>query len=79
MRDRRWRPGAFPVSGQVLSHRAAFPALRHRGDFSSPWAFIYREFLADGIPILLPILGFLGLLTLGLFYEIKKGALDWER
>jgi NADH-quinone oxidoreductase subunit A len=47
--------------------------------FLLPWAFIYREFLADGIAILLPILGFLGLLTLGLFYEIKKGALDWER
>ena len=47
--------------------------------FLLPWAFIYREFLADRIPILAPILVFLGLLTLGLVYELKKGALDWER
>jgi NADH-quinone oxidoreductase subunit A len=47
--------------------------------FLLPWAFIYREFLADHISILAPILVFLGLLALGLIYEIKKGALDWER
>lgn len=44
-----------------------------------PWTFIYREFLASGIAILGPILFFLGVLVLGLFYEIKKGALEWER
>ena len=47
--------------------------------FLLPWAFIYREFLAGRIPILAPILVFLGLLMFGLLYEIKKGALDWER
>ena len=47
--------------------------------FLLPWAFIYREFLANHIAILAPILVFLGVLALGLFYEIKKGALDWER
>jgi NADH-quinone oxidoreductase subunit A len=44
-----------------------------------PWTFIYREFLANHIAILGPILFFLGVLVLGLFYEIKKGALEWER
>ena len=44
-----------------------------------PWAFIYREFLANDISILGPILFFMGVLILGLFYEIKKGALQWER
>ncbi len=47
--------------------------------FLVPWVFIYREFLAAGIPVLLPALFFLGVLTLGLVYELKKGALDWER
>ncbi len=44
-----------------------------------PWTFIYREFLANHIAILGPILFFIGVLTLGLVYEVKKGALQWER
>lgn len=44
-----------------------------------PWTFVYREFLAAHIAILGPILFFLGVLVLGLFYEIKKGALEWEK
>jgi NADH-quinone oxidoreductase subunit A len=44
-----------------------------------PWTFIYREFLFRHIPILGPILFFLGVLIIGLFYEIKKGALEWEK
>lgn len=44
-----------------------------------PWTFIYREFLANNIAILGPILFFLGVLILGLVYEVKKGALQWER
>jgi NADH-quinone oxidoreductase subunit A len=44
-----------------------------------PWTFIYREFLANNISILGPILFFIGVLVLGLIYEVKKGALQWER
>jgi NADH-quinone oxidoreductase subunit A len=44
-----------------------------------PWTFIYREFLAAHIPILGPMLFFLGVVVLGLIYEVRKGALDWER
>lgn len=44
-----------------------------------PWTFIYREFLANHIAILGPILFFIGVLVLGLFYEVRKGALEWER
>jgi NADH-quinone oxidoreductase subunit A len=44
-----------------------------------PWTFVYREFLAHHIAILGPILFFIGVLVLGLFYEVKKGALEWER
>ena len=39
----------------------------------------YREFLANNIAILGPILFFVGVLVLGLVYEIKKGALEWEK
>jgi len=44
-----------------------------------PWAFIYREFLHQRVPILGPILFFIFVLVLGLAYEIRKGALEWER
>jgi len=47
--------------------------------FLIPWSFIYRDFLANHISILWPILFFLGVLVLGLFYEVKKGALEWEK
>lgn len=44
-----------------------------------PWTFIYREFLHQQIAILWPMLFFIGVLVLGLYYEIKKGALEWEK
>lgn len=44
-----------------------------------PWTFIYREFLANHIAIVGPIMFFIGVLVLGLVYEIKKGALEWEK
>ena len=47
--------------------------------FLIPWVFVYREFLAGHISILGPMLFFLGVLALGLGYEMKKGALDWEK
>ncbi|PTY03210.1 NADH-quinone oxidoreductase subunit I [Opitutaceae bacterium EW11] len=47
--------------------------------FLIPWAFIYREFLSQHIAIFWPIMVFIGVLVLGLFYEMKKGALEWEK
>lgn len=47
--------------------------------FLIPWVLVFRDFLATATPILLPVLFFLFLLVLGLFYELKKGALEWER
>ncbi len=44
-----------------------------------PWTFIYREFLANNISIVGPIFFFIGVLVLGLLYELKKGALEWEK
>ena len=47
--------------------------------FLIPWAVVYRDFISQNIPILLPILFFLIVLVVGLFYEMKKGALEWEK
>lgn len=47
--------------------------------FLIPWVLIYRDFLAANIPILTPVLFFLFLLIAGLVYELKKGALKWDK
>lgn len=47
--------------------------------FLIPWAMIYREFIAQHITIVAPMAVFLGVIVLGLFYEVRKGALQWER
>ena len=47
--------------------------------FLIPWALIYRDFLAEGLPILGPIIFFLAVLVIGLVYEIRKGGLEWEK
>ncbi|MDX2109984.1 MAG: NADH-quinone oxidoreductase subunit A [Verrucomicrobiota bacterium] len=47
--------------------------------FLVPWTVIYREFLQNNIPILCPILFFFLVLIVGFSYEVRKGALDWEK
>jgi len=47
--------------------------------FLIPWVIIYRDFLANNLPILMPILFFFLVLVVGLVYEMKKGALEWDR
>ena len=47
--------------------------------FLVPWALVYREFLAAGIAITAATGVFLGVLVLGLAYEFKRGALEWEK
>lgn len=47
--------------------------------FLIPWALVFREFLAAHLPILLPAFFFLFVLILGLVYELKKGAIEWEK
>lgn len=47
--------------------------------FLIPWVLIYRDFLSEHLPILMPVLFFLAVMVVGLIYELKKGALDWER
>ena len=47
--------------------------------FLVPWATVYRDFIAEGVPIVAPILVFLGVIIFGLVYEIRQGALEWEK
>ena len=47
--------------------------------FLVPWALVYREFLAAGIAITAATAVFLAVLVLGLIYEFKRGALEWEK
>lgn len=47
--------------------------------FLIPWVLVFREFLAESLPILMPIFFFLFVLVLGLIYELKKGAIEWEK
>ena len=43
--------------------------------FMYPWAVNFREFGVEGF---LQMILFIGLLLVGFFYIIKKGALEWE-
>ncbi len=47
--------------------------------FLVPWTLVYRDFLSVGIPILMPILFFIVVLVVGLIYELKKGAIEWDK
>ena len=49
--------------------------------FMYPWAVVYRDFLGrqGGVLIFWSMLSFVGILTVGYVYAIKKGALDWKK
>jgi len=50
--------------------------------FMYPWAVVYRDFLArphGGSVIFWSMLCFVGILTVGYIYAIKKGALNWKK
>lgn len=49
--------------------------------FMYPWAVVYRDMLADAATrnmILGSMVSFLGILFIGYFYALKKGAFDWK-
>lgn len=46
--------------------------------FMLPLVFVYRDFVASHVTILLPVFFFMALLAAGIVYEIKRGALDWN-
>jgi NADH-quinone oxidoreductase subunit A len=47
--------------------------------FMIPWVMVFRDFLVHHLPILFPMGVFLTVLVGGLIYELKKGALEWEK
>lgn len=47
--------------------------------FLIPFVLTFREFVAAGMSILGPMMIFFSLLVIGLFYEVRKGALEWEK
>ena len=48
--------------------------------FMYPWAVAYRDFIATkGVAILWSMFSFIGIVTVGYVYAIKKGVLDWKR
>jgi NADH-quinone oxidoreductase subunit A len=47
--------------------------------FLIPWVLVHRDFVANQLPILMPVLFFILLLVVGLAYELKRGALEWEK
>lgn len=48
--------------------------------FMYPWAVVFREFVASKGPVIFwSMLSFVGILTVGYIYAIKKGVLDWKK
>jgi NADH-quinone oxidoreductase subunit A len=48
--------------------------------FMYPWAVVYREYVATkGALIFWSMAGFIGILTVGYAYALKKGVLDWRK
>jgi NADH-quinone oxidoreductase subunit A len=47
--------------------------------FLIPWVLTHRELSFAGIPVLGPMLFFTFVLVIGLIYELKSGALEWEK
>ena len=46
--------------------------------FLYPWAVVYRDLLATHANLIFgSMLSFLGILTVGYLYAVKKGAFDW--
>jgi NADH-quinone oxidoreductase subunit A len=48
--------------------------------FMYPWAVVFKEFVAAKGPVIFwSMLSFVGILTVGYIYAIKKGVLDWKK
>ena len=47
--------------------------------FLIPWVLTHRELTAAGVSLLWPMLFFTFVLAVGLIYELKSGALEWEK
>jgi NADH-quinone oxidoreductase subunit A len=47
--------------------------------FMYPWAVVFREYVAERGPMIFwSMFSFVGILTVGYVYAIKKGVLNWK-
>lgn len=46
--------------------------------FMIPLAMAYPDLVSEKLPVVLPVLFFIALIAVGLVYEIKKDALNWN-
>ena len=46
--------------------------------FMYPWAVVFKDLIAGHPLVFWSMLSFVGILTVGYVYAIKKGALDWK-
>jgi NADH-quinone oxidoreductase subunit A len=46
--------------------------------FFFPWAVVFKKYLAINTFILMEMAVFVGVLLVGYFYVLRKGALEWE-
>ena len=47
--------------------------------FLYPWAVVYKEMVRESAGVFISMLVFLGILFLGFFYALRKGALNWKK
>lgn len=46
--------------------------------FFFPWAVVFKEYLSINTFILVEMAVFVGILLVGYFYVLRKGALEWD-
>lgn len=46
--------------------------------FFFPWAIVFRDYLSINMFILIEMAVFIGILLVGYWYILRKGALEWE-
>ena len=47
--------------------------------FMYPWAIVYTDMLKSGHTVFWSMASFVSILTVGYFYALKKGALNWKK
>lgn len=78
MRQRARRHTAPALRGEVLSGCNAFVVFDIEVVFMLPLAMAYPDLVSEKPPVALPVMFFIALMAAGLFYEVKKDALNWN-
>jgi NADH-quinone oxidoreductase subunit A len=85
MKDQPFECGVPPFAGgaQRFSVRFYLVAILFllfdvEAIFFFPWAIVFREYLSLGSFILIEMGLFVGVLLVGYYYVLRKGALEWE-